>query len=298
MPRPRRGFTLVELLMVIVMLALVAVSVSRILVGGMRTSQAQLQQAGLQANVRTGGLVLPLELREIGYDSNITTAAVTSDIDLMGPTWIQFRAMRGIGFTCGTPSLTELRVRAPVLGFRSPLLTDGFLLYVENDPNTGMDDQWLPMTVTAIHLNSTCGADGAIRLTITPPKVTPGGADIALSNIFVGGPVRFYERVRFGAFVDADGLTYLGARSLSLGEAAYRAVAGPLDPVAGLQLTYYSRSGEVLDPAAANPVDVRRLDIVLAGLTRQGVNLAGAAQRQVSRMTTQTTVALRNTLLH
>ncbi|MEK6688387.1 MAG: prepilin-type N-terminal cleavage/methylation domain-containing protein, partial [Gemmatimonadota bacterium] len=226
MNRSRDGFTLVELLVVMVLVTMLSAVVGRVMINGLRVSQAQMVQAGLQSNVRVGGLVVPLELREIGYDSNITTNAVPSDIEVMGNDHLQFRAMRGFGLTCGTPLLTELRIRKPAMSYRPPRLNDGFLFFVENDPNTGLDDQWIPLAVTAIDYNSLCGADSAIALTMGIPEVAPM-VNLALSQVFIGGPIRFFERMRFGAFVDADGQSYLGARSVSLGEGNYRAVAGP-----------------------------------------------------------------------
>lgn len=294
--RTARGVTLVELLITIVILVVVGAALSRVLVQTFRVSGAQVAQAEMQSSVRTGGLVMPLEFREIGYDSNITTNAITSDLESISATEIQFRAMRGQSFTCGTPSLAAIQIRKPTTGLRRPQLTDGFLLYVENDENTGIDDQWVPLTVTAID-NTLCGADSAITLSINTPEVAPG-VNLVLSNIFVGGPVRYYERMRFGRFVDADGLTYLGARSVSTGEAAYRAVIGPLNAASGLQFRYLDRNQALLDPATANPAAVRLIEVQVTGLTRQAVSLPGSADRVTRGMRTVTRVALRNTLKH
>jgi prepilin-type N-terminal cleavage/methylation domain-containing protein len=297
MMRPRRGFTLIELLITVVILSLVAASVGQVLVRSFRTSQSQLVQADMQSNVRTGGLIIPLEFREIGYDSSIVTAAVSSDIESIAQTAMQFRAMRGWASTCGTLSLNEVRIRKPVYGLRRPQLTDGFLWYVENDGNTGTDDQWVPVTVTAIDPNSLCGADSAIALTISTPVYSPG-VNLALSQVFVGGPVRWFERMNFGTFVDADGLTYLGARSVSAGEASYRAVVGPLNAANGLRLRYFARDGSLLDPATANPAAVRSVEVRLVGATTDNIALSGSATRKAGAMTTITRVSLRNTLRH
>jgi hypothetical protein len=204
--------------------------------------------------------------------------------------------MRGFASTCGTPSLSSIQIRVPTYGMRRPQTTDGFLLFVENDPNTHIDDQWVPMTVTAI-AGSLCGADSALTLSINTPQVAPG-VNLALSNLFVNGPVRFYERMRFGPFVDTDGRSYFGARSVSLGEAAYRSVAGPLNAANGLGFRYFDKTGAVLDPAVANPASVRLVEITLVGTTRQNQNLSGSTNRQAGSVTTQTRVALRNTLTH
>jgi prepilin-type N-terminal cleavage/methylation domain-containing protein len=295
----RRGFTLVEMLFVVVMLGIMGVVVTRILIGSFRVSRAQLAQADMQSNVRTAGLAVPLELREIGYDSNTTSNVVTSDIEAMALTEIQFRAMRGIGTTCGTPALTELRIRKPPMAMRNPLLTDGYLLFVENDPNLVIDDQWIPVVVTAIDPDGLCGADSAIVLTVTTPDVAPG-TPLALSEIFVGGPIRYYERMRFGLFTDADGRDYVGARSVSLGELAYRAVAGPVEQAwpPGFRFVYFNRAGVLLDPGVAAPAEVRMIELTLQGETARTVNLAGTMPNANRSMTVTTRVALRNTLRH
>ncbi|MEK6688424.1 MAG: hypothetical protein AABZ01_08215, partial [Gemmatimonadota bacterium] len=89
-----------------------------------------------------------------------------------------------------------------------------------------------------------------------------------------------------------------GARSVSLGEGNYRAVAGPIDPANGLRFRYFNRAGAVLDPATANPVTARLVELTLQGLTAQPISLAGSSQRATNRMTVEARVALRNTLRH
>jgi len=292
----RRGFTLIEILIVMVMLALIGAALTKVLVNSMRVSAGQMVQAEMQSNVRTGGLVLPLELREIGYDSNITSNAVTSDLLAINASYVQFRAGRGFSSTCGTPTLNEWRIRKPSYGMRAPALTDGFMLYVENDPNQGADDQWVPLVVTAIDAGL-CGTDSAYILTTATPQVSTG-VNLTLANVFVGGPVRFYEVMRFGSFVDADGLTYIGARSISAGEGAYRAVAGPIAAGTGLALRYWDRNLNLLDPSIAAPISVRTLEVEITGATRNTVTLAGTLPRTNRSMKTTTRVALRNTLRH
>jgi prepilin-type N-terminal cleavage/methylation domain-containing protein len=296
----RRGFTLVEMLIVLVMLALVGAALTRILVNSMRVSAGQMVQADMQSNVRTGGLVMPLELREVGYDSNITTNVVTSDLELIDESYVQFRAGRGFSPTCGTPTLNEWRIRKPAYGMRAPALTDGFMLYVENDPNTGIDDQWIPMVVTAIDADGLCdgGPDSAFVLTTATPETSPA-VDLALSQVFVGGPIKYYEVMRFGSFVDTDGQSYVGARSISAGEGAYRAVAGPIAAgTTGLRFLYYNRNATALNPVAANPVSVRAIEVQITGATRSAATLAGTLPRTTRSMFTRTRVALRNTLRH
>ncbi|HEX9895027.1 MAG TPA: prepilin-type N-terminal cleavage/methylation domain-containing protein [Gemmatimonadales bacterium] len=309
--RGRRGFTLVEIMVVMVMMLLVGAALTRILVNSMRVSRAQMITADMQSNVRVGGLAVPLELREIGYDSNISElagpGAVRSDIEAIGTNFIQFRASRGFSTLCGAWSLPNggegtLRIRKPVLGIREPLPSDSFQVFVENTPTISSDDQWLDAKITAIDLNGICGAGGdpAIILTVSAEGISTkfdGTDDVVDANLSYGSPVRWFERMRFGSFVDADGLTYLGARSISAGEGAYRAVAGPMDPITGFMLTYYNKNGVPVAPGVGNPVDVRTIEVQLLGRTGSQVALAGTRMANRTMITT-TRVALRNTLRH
>lgn len=299
----RLGFTLVEMLIAIVVLGIVGATLTRVMVNSFRVSQAQVVTADMQSNVRLGGLVLPLELREIGYDSNIYvtpagTGAITSDLEAIGANSITFRAMRGWSNTCHIQSgLTNIRIRKPTWGQRRPVATDGFLLFVENDFNTRRDDQWVEVTTyTTLDQDVLCGADSAIAINMSGPPEVATGVNLTEANLFVGGPVRYFERMQFGMFVDADGRTYLGARSLSLGETDYRAVAGPLDPAAGLQFTYYDGAGAEVTPGVGDPDLVRSIQVRLQGETGSQVSLMGSSQRETGSMVTVTRVALRNTL--
>ena len=104
--------------------------------------------------------------------------------------------------------------------------------------------------------------------------------------------------MRFGSFVDADGLTYLGARSISAGEANYRAVAGPIQAGNGLQFLYYNRNAVAVDPSTTLPIQVRSIEVRITGATKQTSTLAGTLPRNNRTMFTRTRVALRNTLRH
>lgn len=295
----RRGFTLIELLVGIFMLGVVGLATVRMLQAMLRTTSAQVAAAANQGTVRTGMLAIPQEFREIGYDTIPLAGAATTDLEAIARHRITFRAMRGFGITCGTPTLTEFRVRKPVLGLREPLLTDGFLLFVENDPNQGLDDQWVAMSVVSINVNSTCGPDPAIAFTLaSAPLADPGsGTPIAISNHFVGGPVRWFERVEYGPVIDAaTGLAWIGTRSLSLGQGALTPVIGPMPDTTAFALDYFAADGTTLDPALASPLAVRSLGVRITGVAPVTTSLAGTSRRARQPTTVATRVALRNTL--
>lgn len=297
----RNGFSLIELLIAITVLGIVGLATSKIMRTMLSATAAQVAVAANQGNIRNGILVLPLEFREIGFDTIplAVGAPAVSDLEAIAANRMRFRAMRGLSTTCGSPTLTSYQIRKPIVGSRLPLDSDGFMLFVESDPNYGLDDQWVRMAVQAINYNTFCGADSAITLTLsaTPLVDSAAGTAMSIAQLFVGGPVRWYERMEYGPYVDpVSGEAFLGARSVSLGEAALQPMIGPLADTTGFALTYYNGVGTVLDPAVANPNVVRSIGVRLTGIPSAPVSLAGTARRQRGVTTVTTRVALRNTL--
>ncbi|MEO5799492.1 MAG: prepilin-type N-terminal cleavage/methylation domain-containing protein [Gemmatimonadales bacterium] len=297
----RRGITLVELLISMVVLAIIGVTITKVMSVMLNTSTAQITLANSMGEARNGTLSLPQELREVGYDTNVTTLSASTDLIAIAAHRISFKAMRGMAITCGTPTLTEFKIRKPITGQRLPRGSDEFLLFVENDPNASFDDQWLPMAVSVIDSNSTCGTDPAMTLTLSATplvKSTTPTVAMAISQHRVGGPVRWYERVEYGPFIDGtSGQAFIGVRSISLGEAAMSPVIGPLPDTTHFTLTYYNAAGTVLNPAAVNPLLVRSIGVAITTVTDRANNLAGnSASRATTQYPMYTRVALRNAL--
>jgi len=297
----RRGFTLVELMITVVLLGIVGMATVRIMRSMLITNSAQVRIAATQGEARNASLFVPMELREIGFDTaaSIGPGAASSDLLAIARNRLTFRAMRGLGITCGTPTLSEFRVRKPIIGQRNPLLTDGFLLFVESDPNLGTDDQWVAMTVSNIDLNSTCGADSAIAFTLSATPIVEPTASIplAISMHFVGGPVRWFERIEYGPVTDpATNEIFLGARSLSLSQTTLIPAAGPLPDTTGFELSYFDAAGSILDPASADPLLVRSIGVTIRTSSGAPVSLAGSSTRARRTFPLTTRVALRNTL--
>jgi hypothetical protein len=204
-----------------------------------------------------------------------------------------------MGWTCGTPTLSEFRVRKPVSGVRLPVLTDTYKLFIESDPNLAADDEWVTMLVSSIDYNSTCGADSAIAFTLSAtPIFNPAtSAPIALSQYFVGGPIRWYERMEYGPVIDATtSQAYIGTRSLSLGEINLTPAIGPMPDTSSFAFTYYNASGTVLTPGVSLVTDVRSIGLNLTTVTEDITSLAGSTKRARSNIPVTTRVALRNSI--
>ncbi len=294
----RRGITLVEMLIVVVMLGIIGAALGQVFTSVMGASSAQVRIAATQGEARVGTLLLPQELREVGYDTNWTTGTATTDLVTIEADRIGFFASRGLGITCGTPTLTEFRIRRDLIGQRIPLLTDRFLLFLEFDVNLASDDQWVPMLVSGIDMNSTCdGTDPAIRFTLSAEPEAWPGQKMALPNWQLGGPIRWFEQVEYHTVTDATtGEVFVGRRSVSLGEPALQPIFGPLTNAAAFSLVYYNAAGNVLNPASADPLDVRSIEVRIATSTNANVSLGGRTQRANSTFPVVTRIALRNSL--
>jgi prepilin-type N-terminal cleavage/methylation domain-containing protein len=86
MSRARRGFTMVELLVALVLLGIVSAALYRVLVNNQRLYQAQTARIDLSQNIRAAGSILPAEFRQLD--------ASEGDIGAMSATSISIRAMR------------------------------------------------------------------------------------------------------------------------------------------------------------------------------------------------------------
>jgi prepilin-type N-terminal cleavage/methylation domain-containing protein len=282
----RRGFTLIEILIALVVMGIVSASIYKLLNSTQRLSRAQTEQVSLQSNVRTGSLVVPNELREL--NTVLAGGADRNDILSMPASgdFIRYRAARGFGFVCQAPTTTEIRIlKATYSGFRVPISTDYLYLFSEGaSEDKAIDDVWLkiagPLNVTE-NANG-CGA-GLPGYTITFPVS-------AIPATPVRTPVRFYEEMELQLYV-ADGRSWLGARSLSAGQ-PMQPLLGPLTAANGFQLQYLNSAGA----ATVDPTAVRAIKVTVRGETDQMVrqNGEGAFIRPQEALVTQ--VLLRNSV--
>lgn len=300
----RRGVTLIELMVGIVLMGIIGVALLKVFTSLMGASGAQVRIAASQGEARIGTLMLPQEFREIGYDTvhakNSANYATTDLIAIAGDQ-LSFLASRGMGVTCGTFSATEFKIRKPIVGQRMPVVSDTFVLFLELEKSTGTDDRWVPMDVTAIDYNSTCnGSDPAIALTVANPGVLlyPDDVDVVVTtNHSMGGPIRWMEAVEY-APMTSGGEWFVGRRSISLGEASATPVIGPINGATGVAFTYFNAAGTALNPATSTSrLNARSIRITLNTVTEGTVSLAGSTRnRAVGTYPVVTRVSLRNTL--
>jgi hypothetical protein len=288
----------------------------------------------MQSNMRAGTLIVPTELREIGYDTTYLAAVapaigglpgsvgtVQSDILAMGPTSIRFRAVRRSGIICavGGSSVTVFGQWTTggwnASGYRGPTANDDLTIFVEGNITTGADDRWITRDVTGITTAGvTCPALGTIPAgpgtQIQVPvfaAALPGGNDpVSPAEITVGSPVRLTEVMEYSLYTDAaDGRSYLGAESISTPGSGRQPVLGPLSPNAGFNLTYLDQDGNQINCMAPciggfPSVDmlqrrrVRTIRVGVVAVSKDKVSPAGTGTNQQRLDSVVTLVTLRN----
>jgi prepilin-type N-terminal cleavage/methylation domain-containing protein len=277
----RRGFTLVEVLIALVVMGLVTGAIYKLLIDNQRLSLAQAEQVSLQSNVRTGSLIVPNELRELNNWAGSVDATQIDVIDA-DPDGITYRAMRGLGFLCQASTATNLRVTTATWnGSRGPDASrDGVYVFVDQDPDEDDDDGWTQIGDITGVATSTCGATAAISLTVA-------GAPAGLP---AGTPVRIFEVMRLDLDQDAAGDWWLYAESVS-GGTAPQPVLGPLTND-GFDLDYLDSAG---NPTATLNA-IASIRVTVRGLTDDAVRAGGTGALGHPEEALATQVLLRNSI--
>lgn len=264
--RDRRGFTIVELMIVAVLGALVVGATYEILLTNQRAFTVQTAQIRGQQTVRAGLSVLFGELREAGRSGG--------DLLSMTPTRVRVRVMRAFGLVCGT-SVTGSPIRVKKVGrFFEP--ADSIFVFADNDPRRSRDDTILAGIVTVVDTTQSCtGTDTAQVLTV-PALV---GA-LATDTVRLGAPVRAYSVYTYGLYKVA-GDYYLARESTAAG---VERLVGPLSEN-GITFTYLDSLSNVTTVATS----VSQIEITIRSLA----NVIDSRGKPVADSLT-TRVTLRN----
>lgn len=285
----RRGFTLVELLIALVLLGLVSAAIYRVLVNNQRIYQAQTQRIDLQQNIRAAVTILPAELRELD--------AADGDIQVMTATSLTVRGSRQLGFVCTLPAIgapaggvapVTLTIRAdPFYGMRDfNTASDSVFVYFEGDQATTTDDGWVRGRILSISdVNCADGDPG--RQLVTSLVFGLNQAPVT-GQIPTGSPLRGYETVTYSVYQAADGRWYLGYQSSSTG-GVRQPVIGPVLDANGVTFEYFAADGAV----TAVPTQVAQVRVTLRAQTAIPVRTGDGPLRYVTDSIV-TRVALRN----
>ncbi|MGH6691565.1 MAG: PilW family protein [Gammaproteobacteria bacterium] len=286
----RRGLSLVELLVALVILGVVSAALYRVLVSNQRIYQAQTQRIDLQQNIRAAVTILPAEFRELdAYDG---------DILAMGPNSITIRAFRVLGFICNAPNLPLLPLVGQQIIVRNSLLfgsrgfmagSDSIMIYYEGDEGARADDAWTAPTLLTASGSQNC-PDGfaGTRLTLLTLNISPLPVPLVVNGLTRGSPVRAFEPVTYRLWQAPapDSRYYIGLATTS----GIQPLVGPI-LANGLSFAYYDSTGAV----TVVPTRVSSIGITVRAQTVQPVQVsAGSTTRAFAVDSITTRVALRN----
>lgn len=280
----RTGFTLVELLIVIVILAVVLTSVMTIFVQQQRFYSDSSAIIETRSSTRDAAYVLQSDLRSLSPKSG--------DIYAMGPSFIEFRSQPGSTVVCTidasrtvitVPPLNVTTGAALTSWLAAPARGDTVLIYDPASTPSAVTDTFNVYTLAAIPTaNATC--PNTTGLTTTAGEATQGFTfkvtPALTAGTTVGSPIRILRKAHYELYQAASGNWYLGyfdCVPLRLPVCnALQPIAGPYVPPnlvgsGGIVFTYRDSLGVV----TTNPLLVRRVDIAARAQTSVSVHTSG-----------------------
>jgi prepilin-type N-terminal cleavage/methylation domain-containing protein len=224
----RSGFTLVELLIVVVIGALVLAAVYQTLITQERAIRQSYAVIGTQQNVRTAIQVIGADLRELSATDNDITAASGNSISL--------RALRKAGVTCNVdPSGAYIDVALWGDPFAA---TDSVWIFDDGaNPLSSFDDTWIRRSVSSVSTPTTC-AGNPISTTVRRLNLSS-----SVTTVIPGALVRSFVPVSY-ALVNSGGKGVLqrtqGGTTVDLVEDLATTANR------GLALTYWDTAGTAI----------------------------------------------------
>ncbi len=295
-PRRRAGFTLVEILVVLVFMGVFAAAMVKLLLRQQRFYNSASQLIQTRQQIRQAAFMLPGDLRGV--------SRLAGDIASMSDSSIEIRSVFGSSVVCMVNSAAGWFSTVPVqLGKKSalsnfrvlPVANDSVAIYDDGVSISTIDDGWrlaritlAPGVVTGDLNNNGCPSATklvqAADLTVSNPSYHITISPIPSPTIVQGAAIRFFRRVHYSLYKWAtDGKWYLGYFDCLPVRVpnctTLQPIAGPLRPYAapgttsGLELTYYDSTGAV----TANRTLVSRISLVVRGQGETTINLTGAA---------------------
>lgn len=282
----RRGFTLVEMMVALLLSAIVLMAIHQVLLATRRSAQLLAQRMDVQQNVRSAVDYLSGSLRELD--------ATDGDILSLSATSLRFRSMQWSGVLCADPFLlaTELKMpirTAPLFGMRGPDATlDSVLVFRDGNIETRMDDSWLLGGIMQVG-TGVCADGSTANLLTVRISAASGGADSALVGVTSGAPVRGFQIEFLSLYARTDGRVWLGQSfaNRSTSWTGVQPLIGPL-ATAGVTFTFFDAAGV----PTADRLQVASVGVVVRSESTALARVAGNIDYVRDSLSTH--VALRN----
>ncbi len=306
-PRPRAGFTIIEMVIVTMLLAVVGGTVMSMLAKQQAFYRSTSDVMDVRSQLRQASAVLTNDLRGV--------SSIGGDIQSMSESSIDFYYTIGSSVACATPTSVAVTLPPATLSngntltdwVMRPARGDVAFLYNDTDTTTSTDDGWLSFTIDTLIAspalcNSTFTQTADNATDSYQLKVSSSGPAIPTTTVRKGATIRFARRVWYGLYQNtADNRWYLGYCSPTCTTAnPAQPVAGPFNPLAigtgtsGVRFRYFDQNGtEITGNTAADRASVALITITLRGQTRGQINVSGMGKGFYTD-SLRTDVALRN----
>ena len=267
------GFSLAELLVVVVLGALIMGSIYQMVVMQDRTTREQYAIVETQQNARTALAVLTSDLKEISAaDGDVTAADSIS---------ISFRALRKAGIACAKdPGNSYLDVGEFGDTFAAG---DSVLVFADGvNASSSADDTWLPLRIQGVGAGL-CVGSNPLNVAVVR-RITFSGTP--LGNVAVGALVRSFKPTRY-RITDSGEWGQLMRTSDGNEVAIIDRLATTND--GGLRLRYFDEAGTGITSAdlatAANRARIMRLQVKVRGKGVSSATSTGTNRFQDSLVT-------------
>lgn len=277
--RARRGYSMVELMIALVMLSAIGLVASRLMLGQQRFYQRTNEQMGVRRELRTALSLLPSELRSISSSGG--------DIRTFDNNSITFRSVLGIGVVCARTATsidippTNMARNALSGWYSDPTVGDTIWAFNDSLSRGAEDDVWTPLRITAVSASTTyCPGSAFTDATLDVNKnryrftVTPNLPD----SVVVGAAIRFTRSTKYELQQQGTTARYYLARSEYKAGAWTQAVwvSGPYAAPSGLgtsgiRLAMFDSTGA----AVTNVAQSRSISRIDLRLRATGLNSSG-----------------------
>lgn len=290
----RRGFSLVELIVILALSTIVMGGLTSVLVRQQRFYRGTADLIETRSQIRQAAGIIPSDLRGV--------SSVGGDIKSISDTSMVFFATIGQAVACtpvpgaayiDIPPLTLANKNTLASFTMTPGAGDTVYVYHDGATEAAIDDHWEaygiigPPTTSQTPCLSLTGTADLTSDRYRFPLAAPLAADVTS-----GTPLRFVRRTRYSLYRATDGAWYLGYCSLACAGAP-QPIAGPFLPgsggTAGVSFSYQNAAGAVTTVPAA----VAQVSIVVRGQTKEVVDMGGYKNTQVGD-SLRFSVAIRN----
>jgi prepilin-type N-terminal cleavage/methylation domain-containing protein len=291
---PRRGVTLPEMMVVLVLLGLVVGGLMTVLVRQQRFYTGTSEIIQTKGSARQAIDILSSELRGI---STSTRSILPNDVDIYAMTdaSLTFRSQFGGSVLCTIdPTRTVVTLPPQTLALQNSLTSflsdaragDSVFVFDEGATPGANDDVWQRAALVNDPGAGNCpvapvgftssAAEAATGMQVTLDRALPG-------SVALGAPIRFFRPAGYSLYQEAGGDWWLGYFSCPANACTQlQPVSGPYRPYAGaggasgLGFAYFDSTGA----PTGDPSQVARIDVVARAQSQYDLDVANVRNRK------------------